>query len=87
MRVTLHATTPLRRLLLIEHNDVRKKFYLQYEKLADFCHAYGRFNHVGNNCFSTDVESERQQFGDWLRFTAIIPTTLEKEVVLVVNQC
>lgn len=55
----MDISTPLQRLLVIEHEGGgAKKFFLQYEKLADFCYACGRLNHVEKNFFSTDMAGE-----------------------------
>lgn len=66
-RVSIPITQPLRCLLLIEHDGIHKIFYLQYEKLLDFCYACERMNHVMKNCLDQVAHGELRQFGDWLR--------------------
>lgn len=55
----------------IEHESEDKAFYLQCEKLANFCYACS-LNHVKKNCFAPEAEMEESFFGDWLRYKGSI---------------
>lgn len=67
LHVTLDITMPLKKLLVIEHEDEEKRFLLEYEKLAYFCYACCCLNHKEKNCFAADIAGETHQFRVWVR--------------------
>lgn len=76
-RVQLDVREPLLRWTNFNIGGVFSKVMFRYEKLANFCFAFGRLNHLVKNCTFTYPNS-LCHYGAWLRANGKNPPSFEE---------
>lgn len=77
VRVLLNVHTPLVRWTNFSMGGTSRKVLFRYEKLADYCYACGRTDHLSKNCNYTHPDG-LCHYGPWLRADGQNPISLEE---------